>query len=315
MNITMAKTLPGALEVSGATYFSGGTDLMPLFKNGVRDDENLVLLRNVAELKGIEDLGDRIRIGAGEILADIAENPLVKACFPALAAAAGQTASPQIRNIATIGGNVMQDRRCIYYNQSDLWRSSLTGCYKTGGNMCQQIPNSDVCRAIYYSDTATALIVYEAEAVYFEDGTEKREPVADLVSRHCERNGLSCSHHLPVLIREFILRRPPEGERSGFYKYSVRASIDFPLVNFALRFGGGRPARIAAGAVSTEPVLLPETAALLEDPALSNDRIAESCAGELKKKAKLIKEDLISPARKRDMFMLISFLLQEVRPE
>ena len=314
MEMRTAKNLEEALRTPGATWLGGATDFMPLLKNQVRDDENLVLVGKLPELLGIAEEEDGLHIGAAETLTDIASSELIKKYCPALSQAAGQTASPQIRNIATLGGNILQDRRCIYFNQSELWRSSLTGCFKTGGDVCQQIPNSHVCRAIYYSDTATALIACDAEVLYYENGEEKRSTVEELVHRHCEANGLSCHHRLPVLIREFVLKKPADGEKSGFYKYSIRASIDFPLVNFALRFGGERAPKLAAGAVSTEPVLLPETAVLLADSTVSNDRIAESAKAELLKKAKLIKEDLISPARKRDMFGLIACLLEEIRP-
>ena len=313
MEMRTAKSLGEALRIPGATWLGGATDFMPLLKNQVRDDENLVLVGKIPELLGIAEKEDGFHIGAAQTLTDIAQNETIKKYYPALAQAAGQTASPQIRNIATLGGNILQDRRCIYFNQSELWRSNLTGCFKTGGDVCQQIPNSPVCRAIYYSDTATALIAYDAEVVYYEKGEEKREPVQTLIERHCEANGLACRHRLPVLIREFILPKPAEGEKSGFYKYSIRASIDFPLVNFALRFGGERAPKLVAGAVSIAPVELAETAALLADPAISNDRIAESAKAELAKKAKLIKEDLISPARKRDMFGMIACLLEEIR--
>ena len=78
----------------------------------------------------------------------------------------------------------MQDRRCIYFNQPHLWRSGLAYCFKTGGSICHQIPNSPVCRAIYYSDVATALIAYEAEVEYIEDGKRPCLPRAPAHPRH-----------------------------------------------------------------------------------------------------------------------------------
>lgn len=95
---------------------------------------------------------------------ELARSELINTRCAAVAQAAAVTASPQIRNIATTAGNVMQDRRCIYFNQSEQWRGALPLCYKTGGEVCHQIPNSPVCRAIYYSDLATALIALDAEA-------------------------------------------------------------------------------------------------------------------------------------------------------
>ena len=166
----VAKTLEEILQAEHPTYIGGGTDIMPLLKNHVRDDQDLVFVSEVPELQGMEHKDGYLYLGAGERLYDISVSPLVKEGWPAIAQAAGATASPQIRNIATIGGNIMQDRRCIYFNQSRYWRSGLPLCFKTGGEVCLQIPNSPVCRAIYYSDVATALLLYEAEAECMENG-------------------------------------------------------------------------------------------------------------------------------------------------
>ena len=99
----------------------------------------------------------------------------------------------------------MQDRRCIYFNQPHLWRSGLAYCFKTGGSICHQIPNSPVCRAIYYSDVATALIAYEAEVEYIEDGETHRTDLKSLIERHSVANGLACHEHLPILVTRFFV--------------------------------------------------------------------------------------------------------------
>ncbi|MBR3166061.1 MAG: FAD binding domain-containing protein [Lachnospiraceae bacterium] len=314
MEMKKAASLEAAVKAASCTYMAGGTDLMPLFKNGVRKDETIVLIGKLEELKGIREEGTVLSIGAAETLTDIAGSETVRTLFPALAEAAGKTASPQIRNIASLGGNVMQDRRCIYYNQSELWRSALDGCFKTGGSKCQQVPASPDCRAIYYSDTATALILYDAEAEYYENGELHTSSVSELISRHSRANGFSFRERLHILIVRFLLKKRPAEEKSGFYKYSLRSSIDFPLINYGIRFGSADAApKIVAGAAGPEPVVLEESAALLKENSISNEEIAAACAAELKKKARIIKEDLISPARKREMFGLVLLLLEELR--
>lgn len=305
----IVKSIEEALQGGHPTYIGGGTDIMPLLKNHVRDDSELVFLHQVEELKELNAEGDELTLGAGATLWDVAEHPRIQALWPALAQAAGATASPQIRNIATVGGNIMQDRRCIYFNQSRYWRSGLPYCFKTGGEVCHQIPNSPVCRAIYYSDVATALAVYEAEVEYIEDGQRKRAPVLELIHRHSQANGLACGEHLPVLVVRFHVPKPPEGERSGFYKYAMRATIDFPLINFALRCGGGRPARLAAGAVAPETVVLAETASLLERKDVPDGEVVAACEAELKKLAMPIREACIPPALKRELYRHVSELL------
>ena len=202
----------------------------------------------------------------------------------------------------------MQDRRCIYFNQPHLWRSGLAYCFKTGGSICHQIPNSPVCRAIYYSDVATALIAYEAEVEYIEDGETHRTDLKSLIERHSVANGLACHEHLPILVTRFFVPAAEEGERSGFYKYAMRTTIDFPLINFALCCGGGKAAKIVAGAVAPHPVVLEETAKALDSGA-SDEEVVASAQQELKKLAMPIKEACIPPAIKRDLYRQLSVLL------
>ena len=239
---------------------------------------------------------------------DLAERCAAGTAAAAIAQAASLTASPQIRNIATVGGNIMQDRRCIYFNQPHLWRSGLAYCFKTGGSICHQIPNSPVCRAIYYSDVATALIAYEAEVEYIEDGETHRTDLASLIERHSVANGLACHEHLPILVTRFFVPAAEEGERSGFYKYAMRTTIDFPIINFALRCGGNRPARLAAGAVAPHPVVMAETAAKIDSDATDDEVIAQA-EDELRKLAMPIKEACMPPAVKRSLDRHVAMLL------
>ena len=302
------KNLQELASVGKVTYIGGGTDIMPLLKNHVRDDKELVFLNQLPELKGIEEAAGYVTIGAGVTLTEIAESELVKGKISAVAQAAAVTASPAIRNIATLGGNIMQDRRCIYFNQTRFWRSGLELCFKTNGKICHQIPNSPVCRAIYYSDVATALIAYDAEAQCMENGETYWVSVEELVRRHTEANGLACGQHLPVLVISFRIPVAAAGEVSGFHKYAMRATIDFPLINFALRCKGDRPAKLVAGAVAIRPVVLEETAKLLNSDA-TNDEIMFACEEELKKLAMPIKEACITPAGKRELYRQIKELL------
>lgn len=202
----------------------------------------------------------------------------------------------------------MQDRRCIYFNQPHLWRSGLAYCFKTGGSTCHQIPNSPVCRAIYYSDVATALIAYEAEVEYIEDGETHRTDLKSLIERHSVANGLACHEHLPILVTRFFVPAAEKGERSGFYKYAMRTTIDFPIINFALRCGGKRPARLAAGAVAPHPVVMAETAAKIDSDAPDDEVIAQA-KDELRKLAMPIKEACMTPAVKRSLYRHVAMLL------
>lgn len=308
----MSNYFPTSLaEVSSysdATFLGGATDIMPLLKCGVRDDKTLVFLSHIPELQKISVAEKTVKIGATVTLSDIAEAKETREYLPALAQAAEVVASPQIRNIATLAGNLLQDRRCIYFNQSEQWRSALPLCFKTGGYICHQMPNSPTCRAIYYSDTATALVLYDAEVEYLYGGDIHREKVENLLKRHIEMNGRSCHEHLQVAITAFYIPVPDMGEHSGFHKYAMRTSIDFPLINFALRCGGVRPPKVVVGAVAPEPVILDKTAALLCGNA-SDDEVTSACEAELCELARPIREACIPPAQKKNLYKQIDELL------
>ena len=109
MNGQILRSLKETISFEHPTYIGGGTDIMPLLKNGVRDDCELVFLKKIPELRELTDAGSYLVIGSGMTLTELAENKLVNERCTVVAQAASLTASPQIRNIATIGGNIMQD--------------------------------------------------------------------------------------------------------------------------------------------------------------------------------------------------------------
>lgn len=125
---------------------------------------------------------------------------------------------------------------------------------------------------------------------------------------HLWRNGLACHEHLPILVTRFLVPAAEKGERSGFYKYAMRTTIDFPIINFALRCGGKRPARLAAGAVAPHPVVMAETAAKIDSDATDDEVIAQA-EDELRKLAMPIREASMTPAVKRSLYRHVAMLL------
>ena len=273
MSGQVLESLHDVVSAEHPTYIGGGTDIMPLLKNKVRDDKDFVFLKKIPELHVLEEKDGELIIGAAMTLTELAESELLNSRYAAIAQAASLTASPQIRNIATVGGNIMP-----------------------------------VCRAIYYSDVATALIAYETEVEYIEDGETHRTDLKSLIERHSVANGLACHEHLPILVTRFFIPTAEEGERSGFYKYAMRTTIDFPIINFALRCGGNRPARLAAGAVAPHPVVMAETAAKIDSDATDDEVIAQA-EDEFRKLAMPIKEACMTPAVKRSFYRHVAMLL------
>jgi len=294
------------------TYLAGGTDIVPLIKNGVKTIKKIINLSSIEEFRKIEVKEDGVYIGAMVTLDEIGENENIHKYFPAIKQAADATASKQIRNLGTIAGNIMQDRRCIYFNQSDYWRSSMNPCFKTGGCVCYQIKTSATCKATYYSDLATALYVYDAKVEIFEDGKKNIISIQELIERHSENNGTT--KNLKILITRFLLSYTSDDLISVFKKISVRSSIDFPTINFAAKINkDNSDVKIIVGAVSNLPIALTNTEEMIKYKKETNiDKIIEAAVTEISKKSNIVKEATISPKVKRDSFKNIEFILKEL---
>jgi 4-hydroxybenzoyl-CoA reductase subunit beta len=155
---TLAEAV-SALAMEGAQALGGGTDLLPNLRRGLGEPTTLVDLSAVGELAGVALLSDgSLRIGAGTSLEAIAEHAAIRAGWPVVASAAALVAGPTHRVAATLGGNLCQDTRCVFYNQSEWWRSGNGYCLKHKGDKCHVVVKSDRCYATYHGDVAPALI-------------------------------------------------------------------------------------------------------------------------------------------------------------
>ena len=148
-----------------AMAVAGGTDVYPKMKRGQFTPRHLVSLRGLRELKGIRQTKDGLWIGAGESLTAVSRHRVIAKRLPALAHAAGSVSTPQLRNMGTIGGNVLVDTRCNYYDQTFFWRQAVGFCMKKDGQICLVAPGSEKCLAIASSDTAPVLVSLGAVAV------------------------------------------------------------------------------------------------------------------------------------------------------
>src|SRR5215467_1199507 len=240
---------------------AGGNDSLDWFKDRVKRPKVVMDLGGIAELKGIRETADGIEIGALTTLTEIANSQVIRTKFKVLADAAGRVASPQIRNVSSIGGNVSQDARCWYY------RSGLP-CYRAGGNTCfadtpggmnreHAIFDAARCIAVSPSDTAPALIVLEAKMVI---KTAKAERVVD-AEKFFIGPAVDITHMTVVNPEELLvaLRIPNTWSGAKFYleKVDDRQTWDFALVNVAsaLKVTNGviDAARVACGGVSCTP--------------------------------------------------------------
>lgn len=247
----------------GARVVAGGTDILPNLKHFLDTPPALVSLARVTGLRGLVRGDGVLRIGAGVTLAQLAEHAEVAALFPSLAQSAGQVASPPIRNMATIGGNVNLDTRCRYVNQTEFWRGSIGGgCLKSEGNVCHVVPKGRNCVAAMSSDNVPVLISLDATIVLV--GPEGRRELA--LEEYYHADGLAHTTAKPGEVTVELRVPLPGGPRlTKYIKWSVRRSIDFPLISVALRFDlqGGEIAgvKVVAGVLGAKP----RTVTRLED--------------------------------------------------
>lgn len=305
-----------AERMKDSIYLAGGTDLVPLMKYGVKKPENLIRLDHLPELKIIEKRKGGLYVGAMLTLWEIQRHPLIKAEFPSLRLACQKVASPQIQSQGTLGGNLLQDRRCIYYNQSEEWRSSISLCYKTGGTMCHQAPASDYCKALYYSDVAPVLWSLGARAVVF-DGDEKWMPVEELIQEHVERNGLVKREKR--ILKGFWIPQPPERALMKFEKLSLRGSLVFPVMNIAFQLSPsleGIQGSLVVGGTAPAPILLEKTVKRMElSKAFTPEerkKTGELALEELLEKSQLVRESGISLKVKRNTLKHVSTVVEQL---
>jgi 4-hydroxybenzoyl-CoA reductase subunit beta len=210
---------------------AGGTDLIPNMKHRLFEPGHLVALKGVTDMKGIREDDGWLSIGASETLTAVAVDPMVRRLFPALAAAAGHVAGPQLRNMGTLGGNLCLDTRCTYYNQSAFWRQALGYCLKKDGDVCHVTKVGKKCVAAHSADTPPVLMVLGAEAVLVGPGGRRSLPVRDFFVADGIRNTRRGPDELVTEIRIPI---ESSRRRSAYAKLRQRKSIDFPLLTVAV---------------------------------------------------------------------------------
>jgi xanthine dehydrogenase YagS FAD-binding subunit len=243
-----------------AQAIAGGTDLVGKMKDDIlpRYPEALVNLKSIPGLDYIRATQDSLVLGALTRLQDIATHPIVEKQYRALAQATSKAASPHLREMGTIGGNICQDNRCWYYrhprNRFPCLRKGGGRCYaKEGENRYHSIFGGSVedgCYAVHPSDVAPALVVLAATVK-----TSKRVlKVDELFAVGVNRTTVL---DYDEIISEIEIPAPRKGERSAFLKFSLRKTIDFPIVNcaVAIAFQGDRveAARICLNAVFSTP--------------------------------------------------------------
>ncbi len=254
----------------GGAFFAGGIDLLGEMKEYLIAPETVVNIKTIEGLESIEEDDRQFVIGTNVRLAPLAAHPAIRASLPGLAEAAGEVGSPQIRHVATVGGNLAQHSRCWYYRHRDV------DCLKNGGARCyaregesryHAVTSGNPCISPVVSNLAVALAALGATVVVQRDAREPaRLTIAELYQKAWD-NPLA---HNSLAPSDLILRVeiPKSATRSAYLQVSEKSDFDWALVSCAAaaRVEGGvlRDARIALGAVAPVPLQSDAANALLE---------------------------------------------------
>jgi len=301
------KTLDEAIALMAkhdgeVKVIAGGTDLLPSMKQKLFTPPYVLDLCGISKLRGVRNtLGDGVAIGALTTLSAIEHSPLICQDYPVLYEAARTVASPVLRNMGTIGGNLCLDTRCLWYNQSLLWRKSCGFCLKKDGDLCHVAPGGNICWAAFSGDTPPALLCLGAAIEIAGPNGLRRTPLSEfyvndgIVRLHLAPNEIVTRVHLP---------ESSAGWRGSYQKLRVRGSIDYPLAGVAvalkLRLGRVEDARVAITAVNPAPFLVKDADAHLIG-ALPTEELAERIGELAARTAKPLTTSALTPEYRREM--------------
>jgi 4-hydroxybenzoyl-CoA reductase subunit beta len=286
------ETVAGALSLYSdydgkASYLAGGTDLIPLVKSRLAMPAVIIDLKGVKELRTIQRRSGWLSVGANVTLFELKQDVLVKDYFPALYQSLEATSCETLQMRGTIGGNILQDTRCIMYNKSLEWRTASGFCYKMGGKACNAVPGSRICFANYCSDNALSLISLSAQATLTGPGGDRIVEVEKIFTKDGKR---------PLAIEpgEILLDIliPMEKTKGAYEKLRVRDSMDYPLVGVAVSVKGAA-GRACVGAVGPAP--------LVYDWKGTTEEAVKEVAQKAYTDAKTVANAVLSPAYRKKM--------------
>jgi xanthine dehydrogenase YagS FAD-binding subunit len=272
------------LKADNACAKAGGIDLLDLMKEQILSPTRVVNLREIEELRSMKvDAKTGLHLGANVTLAELADHPTIGQKYTALSQAAGSAATPQIRNVATVAGNLCQRPRCWYFRSSDF------NCLRKGGDLCyaqdgenkyHAVFDNQLCAIVHPSAIAVALMAFRARLV-ITNGKEKREvPIEQFFVRPEDDVKRETVLKSGELILHIIVPSPHDSTKSFYLKLREKQSFDWPLADAAavLEMEGRRckTASVVLGSAAPTPMRLPDVEAFLAGKVLTPALVREA---------------------------------------
>jgi 4-hydroxybenzoyl-CoA reductase subunit beta len=297
------------LDDPKAKILAGGTDLLVNMKHRVEVPSVIVNIKRISHLDFIEKKNGAIGVGSLHSLKSIYGNPLIRGKLPALALGASSVGSYHHQCMGTIGGNICQQNRCKYFNQSQWWRSSRLLCFKAGGEICHVVNKKGICYSSYSGDVAPVLLALNAKVILETKKAKREIPLEGLFSGD-GKTPLNLQGG--EILSEIIIPQEASDGFSTYMKFATRESIDFPIVGIALWASmENQEVRVFFTAVDRRPVRAKSVEDFLGGKEL-NEETLEQAVDLSSQEATPVKTSLYSPSYKRKiMGLLLKVALKE----
>ena len=307
------RDLSSALELvsihgAHAVLLAGGTDLLVRMKQRLLAPDIVINLKDIKELRGIQKLADgSVFIGALTQLTELINSSLIQKKYKGLWEAAKAVAAPPLQNMGTVGGNVAQETRCLFYNQTEMWRKSRPVCFKAGGSQCNAVKGGKHCFAVYQGDLAPVLIALSAQVTLSGKDDTRTIPLRELYSGKGKR---ALTLENDEIIEAIVLPPPDKNRRCAYKKLRLREAIDYPLVGVAacVTLSADRKTCLAGSvvitAVDSRPVVV--SPANLFKGVKIDDEWVNTLAEETYKASKPVPNVTTSPAYRKRMARVLT---------
>jgi 4-hydroxybenzoyl-CoA reductase subunit beta len=305
----MADAMPDA------SFVAGGTDLYPNMKRRQQTPKTVISVTRLRELHEIRgDAATGMVIGASVSLTDLGEHPVIQRDYPVVANAARLISTPILRNMGTIGGNLLLDTRCNYYDQNYEWRKGVNFCLKKDGDICWVAPSSPKCWAVQSSDLAPVMVALGAKVRLVSTVSDRMVDASGLYND----DGIDYLHKRPGELLTEIYLPPRNGVRAVYKKLRRRGSFDFPVLGIAAALdvsseGIVRAARLVLGGVAPAPIQVREAEESLVGHPLDEERIQAATEACYIKARPLDNTDFVMGWRKQMTRPFVRRALQELK--